>query len=632
MNWRSTPTRTPTTIFVPVMSLLLLAASGLSPSPSLAAPEGDVPDVTATRMTHASVVATLKREIPPLMAEGHVVGLTITLVDGDRTVWRAGFGQANREADRPVTTTTLFHIGSTSKTMTAMAIMQLVERGLVDLDAPFTRYVPQLRMLPRFRDDVITVRDVMTHHSGIPGDLINLPEIATAPDSQLDRQLLRALRKQQPVRRAGEAWAYSNVAITLLQNVVENVTGQPFEQYTRRRIFEPLGMRSSSFNDARQPGRKVAAGYRYVTGQTVQAVRQPREYVNIRPAGSVYSNARDMARYLKAMIGFGKAPDGARVLQSDTVRQMITPQPTSPWDRMFFTQGLVWWIGYGATWLRQVVNHGGDTYLHHSMAAWSPSNRVGVFVSINTGTDAAPVLKEVWQRALGLLITAKTGLVPAAPKPPAPVAAPDPAELRRMAGRYANTEGLVRLRPAGDQLSLTAAAQLPDATARLLDRRRDGWYTTDDGQESVRMIRIEGNRALLIRLADGTSGLFAQEVAHFPRVPARWRERVGTYRITNVDPTVHPVAGIGDRMPLYQRDGLLFLGNMILRPAGPTLAYDFGVSPMQVMRDSGFSVRAEGKVLWWKGLRLVRVARGVATQSAPDISALTPPLVPEVGR
>ena len=146
------------------------------------------------------------------------------------------------------------------------------------------------------------------------------------------------------------------------------------------------------------------------------------------------------------------------------------------------------------------------------------------------------------------------------------------------------------------------------------------------------MIRIEGNRALLIRLADGTSGLFAQEVAHFPRVPAQWRERVGTYRITNVAPTVHPGAGIGDTMPLYQRDGLLFLGNMILRPAGPTLAYDFGVSPMQVMRDSGFSVRAEGKVLWWKGLRLVRVARGVVTQAAPDAAAPKPPLVPEVWR
>ncbi len=578
-----------------------------------------------------SVVTTLEREIPEIMAEGRVVGLTIALVDGGHTVWRAGFGEANRETGAAVTPKTLFHIGSTSKTMTAMAVMQLVEKGLVDLDAPFQDYVPELRMLPRYRGNVITVRDVMTHHSGIPGDLMDIAEIATEPDEDFDRVVLRALRHEQVVRRAGSAWAYSNLGITLLQNLVANVSGESFERYTQRHIFRPLGMWSSSFDDSARPARDVSAAYQYVTGEDTRARRMPREYVNIRPAGSVYSNAADMTRYLKAMIGFGATPDGTRVLRADTVQQMITPQPASPWDRMFFKQGLVWWIGYGAPWLRQVVNHGGDTYLHHTMVAWSPQQGVGVFVSVNTGTDAAPVVTTVWQRALALLLTATTGMVPAPPDPPAPVSAPKAVEMRRMAGRYANAEGLVQLRRSGATLSITVGAQNPAAEPRTLTRRTDGWYLADDEQEAIRMTRIEGKRVLLIRLTDGTSGLFAERLWRDPRIPSAWRTRLGEYRATNVDPATYPTAGMNGTIPLYAHDGVLFLGDAIVRPAGRSLGYDYGITPLQVMRDSGFSVRASGNTLRWKGLRLVRPnATGQRSLPTPSIGRPLSALVPSV--
>lgn len=609
-----------------VVSSVLAAATLLVPTANVVAQ----PTAPAAheRASESSVIRTLRREIPQIMAEGHVVGLTIALVDGHKTVWRAGFGDANREAGRSATPRTLFHIGSTSKTMTAMAVMQLVERGLVDLDDPFAKYVPQLRLLPRFHGDAITVRDVMTHHSGIPGDLMNIPEIATTPDNQFDEVVLRSLARQQPVRRAGAAWAYSNLAITLLQNVVENVTGQSFEQYTRQHIFRPLGMSSSSFDDAKQAPRRVAAAYQYVDGVTPEAVRMPREYVNIRPAGSVYSNARDMSRYLKAMISLGRAPGGPRVLQSETVRQMITPQPASPWDRMFFKQGLVWWIGYGPGWLRGVVNHGGDTYMHHTMAAWSPEQRVGVFVSVNTATNAAPVVRAVWQRALSLLLTAKTGLVPAPPAQPSPVAEPDPEGMRRMVGRYATNEGLLLVERHGDGLTVTPGAQHPDAVPYDVSLRRDGWYTAADDAASLKLIRIEGQRALLIRTADGVKGLFAEAVHRFPRVNRAWRGRLGTYRAVNIAPTVYPM-GEDQEIPLYEYDGLLFLGNMILRIRNDRMAYDFGVTPYQVMRDSGFSVQSKGANLLWKGTKLVPVSEGrMSGQSTTAMAVPIPPLLP----
>ena len=91
---------------------------------------------------YSSVEATLSREIPQALRAGHTVGLSIALVDGDRTVWARGFGFADRANGVPVTADTLFHIGSTSKSMAAAAVMQLVEQGRVDLDAPLSRYVP----------------------------------------------------------------------------------------------------------------------------------------------------------------------------------------------------------------------------------------------------------------------------------------------------------------------------------------------------------------------------------------------------------------------------------------------------------------------------------------------------------
>jgi CubicO group peptidase (beta-lactamase class C family) len=101
---------------------------------------------------YRSVLAALSREIPKEMDASHTVGLSIALVDGDRTVLARGFGWADRAAGAPVTADTLFHIGSTSKPMAAAAVMQLVEQGRVDLDAPLSRYVPEFSLLPRLRE------------------------------------------------------------------------------------------------------------------------------------------------------------------------------------------------------------------------------------------------------------------------------------------------------------------------------------------------------------------------------------------------------------------------------------------------------------------------------------------------
>src|SRR5207248_5497658 len=140
------------------------------------------------------------------------------------------------------TADTLFHIGSVAKTFTAAAVMQLVERGLVDLDAPLSRYVPGFSLRPRFRGNVITVRSVLDHHAGIPGTLPRGLITTGRPDPGYRAWLLRALRSMYPTQRVNTVSGYDNSGYVLLQNLVEHVSGLGFEAYAQRYLFGPMGM------------------------------------------------------------------------------------------------------------------------------------------------------------------------------------------------------------------------------------------------------------------------------------------------------------------------------------------------------------------------------------------------------
>ena len=384
---------------------------------------------------YGRVVATLSREIPQQMKAAHVVGLSIALVDGDRTVWARGFGWADRTGRMPVTADTLFHIGSATKTMTAAAVMQLVEQGRVDLDAPLSRYVPEFSLLPRFPGSVITVRSVLDMHSGIPTDIPNGLFTVGRPFPGYRDLLLEVLAREFPERPVNTAWAYSNSGFVLLQNLVENVTGQDFGAYLREHLFAPMGMASTIFGDASVPEAAMARGYEAVTGTdgAVRALERPRVYVNAGAAGSVVSTATDMAAYLKTIIARGAAP-GGRILTDSTVKEMITPQTRAPLDIAPFRQGLGWWVGDAPNaWMGKAAYWNGDAANFHTFLRWLPELGLGVFLSVNTTTPVS-VRGQLGVRALGLMVTAKTGRTAPSPPRPSRVVRVSARTLRRAAG------------------------------------------------------------------------------------------------------------------------------------------------------------------------------------------------------
>ena len=560
---------------------------------------------------YRGVIAKLNTKIPELMKSGGTVGLTITLVDGHRTVWRHGFGWADRARKVPVTADTLFHIGSVSKTMSAAAVMQLVERGRVKLDAPLTRYVPGFSLKPRFHNSVITVRSALDHHSGTPGTLGNGLFTRNRPDSGYRAWLLKTLRTEYPQRRVNTAWAYNNSAFVLTQNLIEHVTGKRFSAYTRQHLFGPMGMRSTTYDDASVPAARLTDNYEAVPDDGgMRVIPKPREYVNGWAAGSVVSSATDMAAYLKTMIGGGAAP-GGRILRASTLRQMITPQTNSPLDVAPFRMGLGWWVGDSAlSWMGTVIHHAGHTLANDSDVLWLPRSKLGVFVSVNTHSPV-DVEHQAAVLALGSMVTAKTGRAAPAPTPSPPIHV-STAVLRRAAGRYASAGGIQSVQVSGAALLFTR----PHAPSITVTPRADGWYTDQSGSLSIKAKTVAGRQLLLGRTSDGAVAAIAERIPSTYHVPAAWRRRTGKYRAVNTLPSNYPGVVAHDASLTLDHGVLLWHAapgvsreTSVLAPAGPRLAFTFGFAAFAVETDAGDGVVARKNTLTILGVTYRRTGK-----------------------
>ncbi|MDP4013048.1 MAG: serine hydrolase domain-containing protein [Candidatus Nanopelagicales bacterium] len=606
------------------------------------------------RTNYSQVIRELKADIPALMDQNKVVGLTIALVDGQRVVWKKGFGYANKARGRRVNTGTLFPIGSVSKTFTAAAVMQLVERGWVNLDDPLSKYVPGFRLKPRFAGNVITVRSVLDHHSGIPGNVFNGLITSRRPDPGFRPWLLRALRKMYPERRVNKVWSYSNSAYVLLQNLVEHVSGMKFERYAQRHLFGPMGMKSSHFDPTRAPVRRLTRGYLATyspEGQPIGAKVQAREYVNGWSAGSITSSATDMSRYMRTMLARGKAlplpassrqvgvPPGGRVLRRSTVRQMWTPQTHTTLDNQAKHEsfGLGWHLrSPDMEWAGKSRSHDGATVFAFSSMRLLPDSGLGVFVSVNTSSTGG-LSASVSHEALSLAYTAKTGI----PEPP-PAQLPNPrtaawsqAALRRHAGLYAGGNTLTSMTVAGGNLVSNNGAAVITYTPT-----RSGWLKPDQaGVPQIRFRKVAGRRLLLARLPSGPAimrGPLGERISP-SRLRGRWRHKLGNYRATNINPRQTPFI-VPERVALSSVAGVLTLvtgleglGVQALKPVSGKVAFTAGLG-FGLARGKGDSVvfrkrRARPRSFTYLGVRYVRrgpAAESLSTPPAPTPSPVNP--------
>ena len=486
---------------------------------------------------YSATIEQITALIEQRMQENGVTGLSIALVDDQDVIWAQGFGYADRERGIPATAETVYEIGSISKTMTATAIMQLAEDGLIDIDDPLTNYLPEFSIQPPLRSgptpaSPITIRTMLTHHSGIPGDLLN-GAFTLKPNHDYNERLLSYLHREYACYPIDFVWAYSNTAYSLLGEVIAKVSGQSFEEYTDG-LFEEMGMQHSSFF-LNKPFLEENLARGYFRENVVDHMNN-----NTPAAGSVLSNVSDMARYIKMVLADGKSARGW-VLKPETLAEMLTRQNKDiPLDFDLW-QGLCWFLNDPELdYAGRLCHHGGDTIVFHSQLEILRDHKLGVIILSNSGT-AAWVVRDVARQALKLALKEKVGIDPVEPVPPpySPYTTRLQEELEAMAGFYVTSSGydLVKAVPGG--LEWTSGAE----PAKELLPLENGRFALADSQGfQVEFSQISG-RYVMVRHDDGTqvkglSGKIQLVGEKYQPVPlsAAWRDRLGQYEITNLDP------------------------------------------------------------------------------------------------
>lgn len=609
-----------TAFFYPTAAAVLLSVMGCAHTPPKRPPIGAAGD-------YSGLIAYLQEFIPGELQRTKAQCASIALIEDQRVIWTAGFGNAATEIPRPATDRTLYRIGSITKLFTAMAVMRLREQGKIDLDRPLEAYLPEFRMgsldghaeggdtLGRGR---VTPRNLLTHHSGLPRDhfkgmFFRNPEEAPARFEQWPNTVAGGNR----IGPAGRFFFYSNLGFGLLGNMVAKVSGVPYADYVQDSLMAPMGMAHSSV--LYRPDRDSLLSRTWVDGKEI-----PGAEINIPDiaAGSIYSSAADLSRFMQMIFAGGlsgpEARDSAgwpvqrRILGQATLDTMLTPQNIGIPADGNMRIGLSFFLAQGATAAGdsvRVFNHGGSLPGFASMFIGAPDLKVGMVLLINGGT-----IDNIVRVTMPALIEAKLGrkLSDPAPSRRMPEVRVDNGTLDSLLGRYAVTfddniadaeitrQGgrlKVKLNGRRSETLIPTGANTFRLQHNLLGfipiRPKEGYY----------LRWVTESKAVLGIVDKGPLGLV--ERIRADTVPEVWRKRVGRYVCVNPDDS--PVAVKLDMRLIHQPySGLLYwtwnnpLGHPLKILSRDEAAVYGTDGPLRVITENG------AEMLEYSGFRFVR--------------------------
>lgn len=584
-------------------SLLVFSACSQAPQRPAALERGD----------YRYVESYLEWYIPQLMKKHNVPGVSIALVDGQKIVWARGFGYADREKSIPASANTVYQTGSISKVITATAVMQQVEQGRIDLDAPVQKYLPEFSMRSRWgAAPAPSARALLSHHAGLPtyylkGFFSNKP---------LD-SLIAELKPEYFAYPPGQVFNYSNLGPDLMGLAMANLSGAPFAEHMQRSLLDPLGMHNSTF--ALNPAATPLLARGYVDGQASDPVQ-----IRDVPAGALSSNVLDLGRFIQFTLGDGSL-DGRQVLARKYLDAMLQPQyPDNPLD---FGQhvGLGWMLsGIDLPQAGVVAWHNGSTKAFVSQMVVLPQKKLGVVVLANANS-AGPLVYDVAEQALKLALEARDGMRP--PSAAANTAMTLPAAtLQQYVGDYSLMGTLAHIRLHHNRLQLqvldhTLELVPESATEFHVEYRLLGLMNVRIPFPPLRFVRVDGRDFMLLRDRVVTA---AEKIPPYA-VPEIWRARAGNYRITN--PDEHYLVNL-DHCRMLMEDGKLLLDikisgledrrvKVVVVPMSDNEIYVFGlgrnVGDVARMQSDGTKTR-----MWYSGYLFEREAD---TPAQPTVAA-----------
>lgn len=419
--------------------------------------------------------AELRAQVSTLADRLEVPGVAVGVVIGDED--HAAFhGVTSVEDPLPVDAGTLFQTGSTGKTYTSTAILRLVERGEIHLDAPVRTYVPELKLKDEQVARDVTVLQLLNHTAGWDGDLF---ENTGEGDDALDRYVARMATIEQ-VTPLGATVSYNNASLGLAGLVLEKVTGTMYEQVIRELILEPLGMDRSFFSAKEIMTYRFANGHRQSQDGKIEVTR-PWELGRYgAPMGGMTSNLADQLSWARFHMGDGTTKDGTRLLSEQMLRRMQQPTVECPGNALGDAVGISWMLR-DAEGLR-VVAHGGDTTGQHSIFEMVPDRRFAITALTNCGPNGSEFNEEILRWALEAYLDVEV-------KDPEPLRLDDEA-LAEYAGRYETIAAICDL-TVSDGLLVIEATIRPEVLEQL------GEEPDDDPPIPIGILSGEGDRYIV---------------------------------------------------------------------------------------------------------------------------------------
>ena len=376
-------------------------------------------------------------------AYGGIPGASLAVVHDQELVWARGFGFAHVEREEPATPSTMYSVCSISKLFTAVGVLQLRDRGRVDLDDPVAKHLEWFRIRDEFAEaDAVTVEGLLTHTSGLPREA--KAPYWTGPDYPFPthEEIVATLPTQSMLYPPRTYYQYSNLALTLAGEIVAAASGQTYDDYIRASILDPLGM-TSTFTDHqdRFRGNRLASGYT-ARGRDGRRHLVPDYRVRgVSPAAGFVSTVEDLARFASWQFRVLDGDDA--LLDRNTLREMHRVHWLEPDGETTYGLGFSVWKSDGDTF----VGHGGSCPGYRSHLLLRPQDRVATaFAANGQGVDArrfaqtaydivAPALRQATRKLDG------ETLASGAPTAAERGATAEQETLRRFTGTYERSFG-----------------------------------------------------------------------------------------------------------------------------------------------------------------------------------------------
>ncbi|HUH27844.1 serine hydrolase [Gelidibacter sp.] len=346
----------------------------------------------------------LDKDLNTILEVTKAPGFAVAVVDGDKIIYSKGFGYSDYENKIPVDANTLFAIGSATKAFTSAILGQLRSEDKLSFDDSPLKHIPELKFYNDNLNNHVIIKDLMRHSTGLPRHDLSWYLFPSADKDSL----IARIAHQEPFTGIREEWHYNNFMFLAQGVIAEKITGQSWEENIKTRFFEPLGMsRSKTALSELQKTDNAAFGYELKKDDKISKM----DYYDISgmsPAGSIYSSANDMAKWLNMWINKGKHHDQEilseayinEAMSSQMVMTAALPEEENP-DLFFANYGYGWMtMAYRGHYR---VEHGGNIDGFSASAAFFPSDKLGIVVLANQNGSSVPnlVRNTIADRLLG---------------------------------------------------------------------------------------------------------------------------------------------------------------------------------------------------------------------------------------